>query len=138
VVVGANREQAAAVLGPSCSDPSWDWRGRVSGTDALALLTRAPLVLAPFVDGMTARRTSALAALSTGARVVTSDGPLFDAAFTGGPTVARSAAEFADLAVGLWRAADSTEARAKRREWYRARFDDTALDNRLRHVVLAT
>ena len=43
--------------------PGWDWRGRLPAGDIIQLLSRARLVLAPFIDGITGRRTSICAAL---------------------------------------------------------------------------
>jgi hypothetical protein len=135
IVIGATLAEAAAHLPGRYARAAWEWRGRQPASDALDLLARAPLVLAPFEDGITARRTSALAALSTGARVVTSSGHLYDAAFDGGPIVAHSPSEFAALAARTWRESDTPQARAARRAWHDARFLPATLDERLRALV---
>lgn len=119
--------------------PGWDWRGRLSATETLALLARAPLVLAPFIDGLTGRRTSAAAALSAGARLVSSTGPLFDPFFRESPVVlAGSAAEFADRALEQWRHPGTASDRTRRIEWYDRHLDPRMLDARLLQIVLGT
>lgn len=118
-------------------DSRWDCRGFLPAADVLALLGTARLVLAPFVDGLTGRRTSALAALSVGARVVSSRGHLFDPAFEGGPIgLASSEHEFAAVALAEWSAADDETRRGERLQWYRERFDPRMLDDRLLKLVL--
>ncbi|HEY2824922.1 MAG TPA: hypothetical protein VGI83_05185 [Gemmatimonadales bacterium] len=137
IVIGESRERMAADRGVGHhADPAWDWRGRLPAPEALGLLGRAPLVLAPFTDGITGRRTSALAALSTGARVITSTGPLYDPAFQGGPQAATSAEAFATLAQGAWQTPDDAASRAARRAWHDARFDAQTLDANLLRIVM--
>jgi hypothetical protein len=94
------------------------------------------LVLAPFEDGATGRRTSMLAAMSTGARVLSSTGPLFDPVFRNSPLlVAGSQAEFVELAVRTWSAGDGPVPRESRLAWYRTHLDPDALDARLLQIV---
>ncbi len=115
----------------------WTFLGRLPPAGALSALANAPLVLAPFVDGITGRRTSALAALSTGARTVTSDGPLFDPVFRASPvTIATSAETFASAAASAWKAPDSPHDRQRRVAWYGEHFDGQTLDRRLLELLL--
>jgi len=118
-------------------DPRWEWRGFLPPQAALALLARARLVLAPFEDGLTGRRTSALAALSAGARLVSSRGPLFDPAYQDGPAqLAATEAEFASLAARTWDEPDDALRRTARLAWYREHLDPADLDARLLRLVL--
>ena len=120
-------------------DPAWDWRGRVPAAEALRVMARARLVLAPFTDGATGRRTSMLAAVSTGARVLSSTGPLFDPAFRESPLlVAHNESEFVEIAVRTWNAADPPAARAARLAWHRAHLEPADLDQRLLRFVIGT
>jgi hypothetical protein len=132
-VIGADWEAAARhPIVKRYADPTWDWRGYLEAREVLALLGRARVVLAPFADGLTGRRTSALAAGSVGAVVVTSRGHLFDPSLEGGPfVVAATEEEFCELAVrwhGVRPAAVEREARVA---WYRERLGARRLDERL-------
>jgi hypothetical protein len=116
---------------------SWDCRGRLLGRDVLATLGQASLVLAPFIDGITGRRTSALAALSMGVRTVSSEGALFDGVFGEGPvSLAETRDEFGRTAAEAWNTPDPSGARAQRIEWYRTHFDPRMLDARLLELLL--
>ena len=116
--------------------PDWDWRGRLPGPDALRIMAQARLMLAPFIDGATGRRTSLLAAVSSGARVISSGGPLLDPVFRDSPVlIANNEAEFVDLAVRTWNAPDAPAAREARLTWYGRHFEPAALDARLLRVV---
>jgi hypothetical protein len=136
-VLGADRD--AVSRHPSAGrwiGPSWDFRGRLPAAQALRLLAGARLVLAPFVDGLTGRRTSAMAALSVGARTVSSGGPLFDSFFDGGPAaIAGTRDEFVKMATHVWSTPDTGEARAERVSWHRTHLDPRALDARLFNAV---
>jgi hypothetical protein len=137
-VIGATRPDAARHAGvrPWLRD-EWTCLGRLPAAGVLSALANAPLVLAPFVDGITGRRTSALAGLSTGARTITSDGPLFDPVFRASPvTIATSAETFASAAAKAWKDPDSPEDRKRRVAWYREHFDGRALDSRLLEMLL--
>jgi hypothetical protein len=93
-------------------------------------------VLAPYTDGATGRRTSLLAALSTGARVISTTGPLFDPVFTTGPaTIAASREAFIAAARRVWHEPDPPGARERRLAWYREHFDAPTLDERLLRLV---
>jgi len=116
----------------------WDYRGRMSAEEALRLLARARLVLAPFVDGITARRTSAMAALSCGSRLLTSSGHLCDTWFAHGPaTVVDSSAEFSDSAIDLWETEVTPSGRAERIAWFDEHLSPADLDSLLLSIVTA-
>ncbi|MBI4503071.1 MAG: hypothetical protein HY700_18175 [Gemmatimonadetes bacterium] len=137
IVIGATQEEAAHH--PTVSrymESGWTWRGRPDAGEVLSLLGRARLVLAPFIDGLTGRRTSACAALSTGARVLSSSGPLFDPSFPEAVPAAASEHEFVQLATRLWADTDSEPARARRLEWYARTLDPRLLDRRLLGILL--
>ena len=137
VIVGSDQQTAAGnpVLAKYL-DLGWDCRGRLAGPDVLNLLGHAHLVLAPYVDGLTGRRTSAMAALSTGARVLSSTGPLFDPAFRDGPVaLAASKSEFVAAAQRLWATDDPGAARAERLALYAERLDPQVLDRQLLDLV---
>lgn len=136
-LIGAGYAEAAThhLLAP-WADAQWDWRGRLPAPEVLGLLARAPLVLAPFVDGITGRRTSIMAALSSGARVVTSSGHLWDPFFAQGPIgIAATKDEFVRLARDAWARADPPSARTDRRTWYDATLAPNTLDDRLLRIV---
>ena len=137
-VIGADWE--AARRHPTVrrwADPTWDWRGRLDAPAVLNLLSRAPLVLAPFVDGLTGRRTSALAAASVGARMVTSRGKLYDAMFNSSPfALASTREEFCELASGLLCAPDAPSARRDRLDWYHQRLATADLDHTALELLL--
>ncbi|MBI2403600.1 MAG: hypothetical protein HYV20_12875 [Gemmatimonadetes bacterium] len=121
------------------ADPAWDWRGYLGPPAALALLSRARVVLAPFVDGLTGRRTSAFAAASVGARLISSRGPLFDPAFDDAPFgLANSEAEFRDLAANWFREPPSPADRERRAHWYRQRLAPADLDRTLLGLLRGT
>jgi hypothetical protein len=138
IVVGAS--EAEAQNHPEVSRwiaPGWEWRGRLPADETLDILTRAKMVLAPFVDGITGRRTSVAAALSTGARVISSTGPLFDPFFHQSPVIpANNVGDFVRLAVARWHQADTAPNRNARRAWYDANLDPRALDAQLLKIVL--
>jgi hypothetical protein len=119
------------------ADPTWDWRGRLDAADVLALLARARVVLAPFIDGLTGRRTSAFAAASAGAWLISSRGPLFDPAFDAGPfALANTQSEFCELASSLFAARERPGARTQRIDWYQRRLAPAELDRGLARLVL--
>ena len=102
----------------------------------MSLIAKAPLILAPFIDGVTGRRTSISAALSTGVRIVSSDGHLYDDAFDDSPIhVARSQEEFSATTRELLRAPDTGAARAERLAWYVENVDYHLLDSHLLSLV---
>jgi hypothetical protein len=124
VLVGADEEEAQAnhVLA-RWHRPEWD---------------RARLVLAPFVDGLTGRRTSALTAASAGVPLVSSAGHLFDPLFGTGPVPCpRTREAFVATARELWDDPDAHGDRATRLEWYREHLDPKQLDRTLLSIVTA-
>jgi hypothetical protein len=137
-IIGADWERARRdpVL-RRWADPTWDWRGRLDAPEVLALLGRSRVVLAPFMDGLTGRRTSAFAAASTGARVISSRGPLFDPAFDAAPfALADTQSEFCELARSLFAARERPGARRERVEWYQRHLSPAELDRSLARLVL--
>ena len=114
------------------ADPAWEWRGFLERSAVLSLLARARLVLAPFVDGLTGRRTSALAAASVGAPLLSSRGHLFDRALETGPfALANTAQEFRDLAVSLFARSRSAASGQPKLEWYQRHLAPAELDQKL-------
>jgi glycosyltransferase involved in cell wall biosynthesis len=137
-VIGATWEQARAhyTVG-GYADPAWDWRGRLPAAEVLDLLRRARLVLAPFTDGLTTRRTSAMAALSVGTRVVSSTGPLFDERLAdAGVALAADRHSFVSLARAAWQRPDQPADRAARLSWYERTLDPRRWDDYLLRRLL--
>ncbi len=137
IVIGADEEEVRAhhVVGKWWRK-EWDCRGHLPAEDVLPLLSRAPLVLAPFGDGLTGRRTSAMAAMSAGAQVLSSVGPLLDPLFEDSPiALARDERGFVELAGRLWADPESHSHRDQRVEWHRAHLEPRMLDARLVDIV---
>ena len=119
------------------ADPTWDWRGRLDAPAVLNLLSRAPLVLAPFVDGLTGRRTSALAAASVGAWLISCRGHLYDAAFNAAPfALGDTKDQFCRLAQALVLDHAAPGARRERVDWYRQHLSPLLLDRTLWELLL--
>ncbi|MCZ6916712.1 MAG: hypothetical protein O7I93_08045 [Gemmatimonadetes bacterium] len=117
--------------------PEWRWLGHLPSTEVRSILERAPLVLAPFVDGTTGRRTSLLSAQSAGARVMAATGHLHDPMFDSGPIhVAASLQEFARMAKAVWHSTDSADERGRRLQWYAEHFDPVMLDRTLLGILM--
>jgi hypothetical protein len=77
-----------------------------------------------------------LAALSAGARVVSSTGPLFDPFFATGPLAFGADLEqFTAAAVRVWRTDDAPGHRVERRAWYGVHLDPRRLDQSLLRIV---
>lgn len=72
--VGPDGDVVRDTLG---SFPLWD-AGRLSAEDVSLHLSAMDFQLAPFIDGISTRRGSALAAMQHGLPIVTTDGPLTD------------------------------------------------------------
>jgi hypothetical protein len=138
IVIGATAQELRAHhVVRRWHQAQWDCRGRLPADEALQLLARARVVLAPFVDGLTARRTSALAVLSTGATMISCNGPLFDPLFEQGPLeIAPSREEFVQRAVEAWQRPMTPTERERRLRWYRAHLDPRTLDARLLDIAL--
>ncbi len=140
-VLGCDRESALAHKDVNRRMmPDWDYRGRLPAGVALDFLSQARLVLAPFIDGLTGRRTSTMAALSVGARVLSSRGPLFDPMFDDSPVAcADSRDDFVRQAAAMWRERKGGAGdRASRIAWYREQLDPRMLDARLIEIVTAS
>jgi len=75
LLVGSGGEAFARTLPPDVNDRV-DATGRLSGADAAASLRACDLIVQPYPDGVTTRRTSMMAALTTAVPVLTTDGPL--------------------------------------------------------------
>ena len=119
------------------ADPTWDWRGYLDAPATLSLLARAPVLLAPFVDGLTGRRTSAFAAASVGAPVVSSAGPLFDPALDVPPFFpAGTLRQFCELAAARFHERSAPTYRGNAAESHRQRFGTDRLDRRLLDLLL--
>jgi hypothetical protein len=115
---------------------NWDCRGRLEPDQVLSLLSRARVVLAPFGDGLTGRRTSAMASLSTGTKLVSSVGPLSDPLFEGSPVaIADGERDFVRLAAEAWNSGEHAAERGARRAWYQSNLDPRDLDRALLRVV---
>lgn len=137
IVIGADQEEVRAhrVVGKWWR-AEWDCRGRLPAEDVLPLLSRAPVVLAPFGDGLTGRRTSAMAAMSAGAQLLSSVGPLSDPLFDDGPVaLARNEREFVERAQLLWADPESHSHRDQRLQWHRTHLEPKMLDARLLDIV---
>lgn len=138
LVVGSDREAALKhrVVGRWVRQ-EWEFAGRLPATPVLRLLARARLALAPYVDGVTGRRTAAMAALSVGAPLLTSSGPLYDPAVgEGAIAVAATRAQFADAARAAWSYPPPAGERSRRLVWYRDRLHSAALDQKLLDMLL--
>ena len=137
IVIGADAEEARrhpAVRRWYRED--WDCRGRLDASEVLSLLSRARVVLAPFVDGLTGRRTSAMASLSTAARMVSCAGHLYDPFFDESPVaISHSEREFVRLALEAWNNGEHAAERGARRAWYRKELDPRELDRALLQIV---
>ncbi|MFQ5550680.1 MAG: hypothetical protein ACE5FJ_05535 [Gemmatimonadales bacterium] len=117
--------------------PGAKWLGYLSPTEVTATLARAPLVMAPFFDGLTSRRGSAMAALAAGARLVSNRGHLYDPMFDDAPCrLADTEEEFVGLAVDLYGESDTPAARKERIAWYEEHLSAAQLDEQLRAIVL--
>ena len=137
IVIGADAEEARRhpAVGRWYRE-DWDCRGRLDASEVLSLLSRARVVLAPFVDGLTGRRTSAMASLSTGTRMVSSAGDLYDPFFDESPVaISHSEQEFVQLALDAWNSGEHTAERGARRAWYQRHLDARTLDRSLLEIV---
>jgi glycosyltransferase involved in cell wall biosynthesis len=127
-------------LAPSPS--SLEATGRLTAMDAAAALRACEVLVAPFPDGVTTRRTSLMAALTTGRPVVTTDGPLTERVWRETGAVALvsvgDAGSFAREVTRLGQDAACREALGTRgRRLYDERFDLSHTVKALRHVGAA-
>jgi glycosyltransferase involved in cell wall biosynthesis len=100
VFIGRGGEAFAAGL--SRREPALGSRlhatGRLSRTDVSAALRACDLVVQPYPDGVTTRRTSVMAALANGVAVVTTDGKLTEPVWRGAGVKLAPASDPAALA----------------------------------------
>ena len=98
VLFGARSETAAPSLNGAVppGDPSRVQRlGRLDPADVSRVFQALDVAVAPFADGLTLRRTSAMAALAHGVPLVSSRGPLFDPALEDAAACADDSEAFA-------------------------------------------
>jgi glycosyltransferase involved in cell wall biosynthesis len=126
LLIGDGGEAFARTL-PVAARDRVDATGRLDGGDAAATLRACDLLVQPYPDGVTTRRTSVMAALTTSVPVVTTDGPLTEPVWAQSKGVALApagdVARFVDQAAAL--AADpasSTALGARGRDLYDAQF----------------
>lgn len=137
VIGGSEREVRAHPHAGPWWNASWQCIGRAPADEVLELLARARLVLAPFDDGITGRRTSAMAPLAAGARVLSSSGHLADPFLLHGPLEsAATETDYVAKGAELWSTPDAPGARDDRLQWYRTHLDTAQLDARLLDTLL--
>ncbi len=120
-------------------DSRWRYLGRLDAPEVLARLMCAPVVLAPYIDGITGRRTTVMGALSVGTPVITSAGRLFDSFFDRPPVrTATSKGEFVELAARIFRQQIHDTPRRQPPDWYRTELDPDVLDEKLLKVMLGS
>jgi glycosyltransferase involved in cell wall biosynthesis len=78
ILIGATAEEASAILPGLSKDRRVHFIGYIEPAEVSRWLQAADIFLAPFTDGISSRRTSALAAMEHGLPVVTTRGALFD------------------------------------------------------------
>src|SRR5258708_22079751 len=81
LLVGEGGEAFARTL-PSVLHDRVDATGRLAGAEAGAALRACDLLVQPYLDGVTTRRTSVMAALTTSVPVLTTAGPLTEPVWT--------------------------------------------------------
>ena len=101
-----------------------------------AVLQALDLAVAPYADGLTLRRTGAMAALAHGSALAGSRGPLFDPALEGAAALADSAGAFAEAVRALVADPGARSALAARgRAFYRERGSVEVLAARVAAVL---
>lgn len=104
LLVGGGGETFARALPADIRDRV-DATGRLAGLDAAIALRRCDLLVQPYPDGVTTRRTSVMSGLTTGVPVLTTSGPLTESVWTRSSAVALAPAgdltAMADAAVRL-------------------------------------
>lgn len=126
LLVGRGGEAFARTLPPDVRDRV-DATGPLTGAEAAAALRACDLLVQPYPDGVTTRRTSVMAALTTAVPVVTSAGPLTESVWAQSSAVALApAGDVAALVEIAARLAGDRPARAalgaRGRELYDGRF----------------
>lgn len=105
VLIGASPAEVRQLLPDLADDPRCHATGFLASEDVSRCLRGTDLLVCPFTDGMSTRRSSVIAALAHGVPVVSTRGRLTDPVFTqpGCPvvTTAVDAEEFATAAAGL-------------------------------------
>jgi glycosyltransferase involved in cell wall biosynthesis len=140
VFIGRGGETVADEF--AASEPALAGRIHATGTlsriDAASALRACDLVVQPYPDGVTTRRTSVMAALANEVAVVTTDGELTEPGWRGGGVglaPVSDPARLADVAVALLQdAAARTALAARGRRLYDARF---ALEHTLDTLLVA-
>ena len=87
LLVGGGGEAFAGALPPDVRDRV-DATGRLSGLQAAAALRACDLLVQPYPDGVTTRRTSVMSGLTTGVPVLTSSGALTESVWARSSAVA--------------------------------------------------
>ncbi len=124
---GSEREPAGLPAELRVQRLAWLPAARVS-----AVLQALDLAVAPYADGLTLRRTGAMAALAHGVALVSSRGPLFDASLDGPAVCADSPEAFAAAVRALAGDAAARSALAARgRAFYRERGSVEVLAGRV-------
>lgn len=102
VCIGITREQWPGV---SRSDERWTFTGPLAEGEVSRAFRGLDVFLAPFVDGVSARRTTALTALAHGVCTVTNAGRLTDPILLEAPwqIVRRDPGDYARAVLDLWR-----------------------------------
>jgi glycosyltransferase involved in cell wall biosynthesis len=126
LLVGRGGEAFARTLPPDVRDRV-DATGPLTGAEAAAALRACDLLVQPYPDGVTTRRTSVMAALTTAVPVVTTAGPLTESVWTQSSAVALApAGDVSALVEIAARLAGDRPARAalgaRGRELYDGRF----------------
>jgi glycosyltransferase involved in cell wall biosynthesis len=140
LLIGDGSRAFADRMGPSApTAASLAATGRLSSVDAAAALRACDVLIAPFPDGVTTRRTSVMAALTSGCPVVTTEGPLTEPVWreTGAVALAPAgdAASFAREVKRLTGAPTIATALGGRgRRVYDERFDLSHTVSALRHA----
>lgn len=109
VIIGATADEVQARFRDIPGGDKVRYTGYLPPEDVSRHLLALDFVLAPFEDGISCRRTSAIAAMAHGLPLVTTRGRLTDPLFEGSPVVMASAedrGQFAEAAAEL--AADAT------------------------------
>jgi glycosyltransferase involved in cell wall biosynthesis len=100
LLVGGGSERFLRTLPADIRDRV-DATGRLPGTDAAAVLRACDLLVQPYPDGVTTRRTSMMAALTTSVPVLTTEGPLTEPVWAQSTAVALAPAGDVSALVGL-------------------------------------
>lgn len=100
LLVGGGGEAFARALPADVRDRA-DATGRLAGVEAAAALRACDLLVQPYPDGVTTRRTSVMAAITTSMPVITTAGPLTERVWTDASAVALAPAGDAPALVDI-------------------------------------